>query len=80
MQAVVWAMDHFDTSLRGRQFTTFTDHQSLESQSKCQDKTMNRPSEAFLNYNFVINKKRSEMPADFLIRNSIDAVRIFSHD
>ncbi len=67
IQAMVWAMDHFDTYLRGRQFTVFTDHKLLETQSKRQDKTMNRLTEAFLKYNFVIKyKKGSEMHADFL--------------
>jgi hypothetical protein len=69
MQAMVWAMDHFDTYLRGRQFTVFTDHKPLETQSNRQDKTMNRLTEAFFKYNFVIKyKKVSEMPPDFLSR------------
>ena len=73
MQAMVWAMDHFDTYLRGRQFTVFTDHKPLETQSERQDKTMNRLTEAFLKYDFVIKyKKGSEMPADFLSRNAIE--------
>ena len=72
-------MDHFDTYLRGRQFTVFTDHKPLKTQSKWQDKTMNRLTEAFLKYNFVINyKKGSEITADFLSRNVVDAVGIFS--
>jgi hypothetical protein len=42
---------------------------------------MNRLTEAFLKYNFVIKyKKGSKMPADFLSRNAIDAVGIFSDD
>jgi hypothetical protein len=67
MQAMVWAMDHFDTYLRGRTFTVFTDHKHLETQSKCQGKTMNRLTEAFLKNNLVIMyKKGSEMPAEYL--------------
>ena len=78
MQAMVWGMDHFDTYLRGRRFTVFTDHKPLENQTKRQDKTMNRLTEAFLKYNFEIKyKKGSEMPADFLSRNAIDAVSPF---
>jgi hypothetical protein len=39
---------------------------------------MNRLTEAFLKFSFVINyKKGSEMPADFLSQNGIDAVGIF---
>jgi hypothetical protein len=79
MQAMVWGMDHCDTYLRGRQFTIFTDYKSLETQSKRQDKTMNRLTEAFLKSNFVIKyKKGSEMPADFLSQNANDAVGLFS--
>jgi hypothetical protein len=80
MQAMVWAMDHFDTYLRGRQLPVFTDHKLLHTQSKRQDKTMNRLTEDFLKYNFLIKyKKGSEMLADFLCQNAIDAVGIFSH-
>jgi hypothetical protein len=40
---------------------------------------MNKLNEAFLRYIFVIKyKKGSEKPADFLNRNTIDAVEIFS--
>jgi hypothetical protein len=80
MQAMVWALDHLDTCLRGRrQFIVFTDHKPLETQSKHQDKPINRLTEAFLKYNFVIQyKKGSEMPTDFLSRNAIDALGIFS--
>jgi hypothetical protein len=48
MQAMVWAMDHFDTYLRGGLFTIVTDHKPLKTQSKRQDKTMNRLTKAFL--------------------------------
>ena len=59
----------------------FTDHKPLETQTKRQDKTMNRLTEAFLRYNFDIKyKKGSEMPADFLGRNAIDAVGIFDQN
>ena len=78
MQAMIWGMDHFDTYLRGRKFTVYTDHKPLESQSKRQDKTMNRLTESFNKYDFEIKyKKGSEMPADFLSRNVVDAVGIF---
>jgi hypothetical protein len=31
MQTMEWALDHFDTYLRGRQFADFTDHKPLET-------------------------------------------------
>jgi hypothetical protein len=74
-------MNHFDNYLRGRQFTVCTDHIGLETCNKCQEKTMNRLTEALLRYNFVIKyKKGSEMLADFLSRNINDAVGIFSDE
>jgi hypothetical protein len=48
MQAMDWAIDHFGTYLRGRQFTVFMDSKPLETQSKPQNKTMNTLTEAFL--------------------------------
>ena len=63
MQAMVWAMDHFSTYLRGRQFTVlYTDHKPLEIQGKRQEKTMNRLTEAFLKYNFMIKYEKSSFP------------------
>jgi hypothetical protein len=51
-------MDYSDTCLRDRQLTVFTDHKPLETQSKQQDKIMNRPNEAFLISIFESNSKR----------------------
>ena len=48
MQAIVWAMDHFDTYLRGRRFTVFSDHKPLETHSKRHDKTLSRINEVEL--------------------------------
>ena len=47
---MVWDMEHFDTYLRKRKFTVFTDHKPLETQSKRQDKTMNRLTIAWTKY------------------------------
>jgi hypothetical protein len=42
---------------------------------------MNRLTEAFLKYNTVIKYKNpSQIPANFLSRNAIDAVEIFSKE
>ena len=76
MQAGVWAMDHFDTYLRGRHFTWYTDHKPLEKLGKVHTKTLNRVQEAMLKYDFeIVYKKGSEMPADFLSRNAVDTIR-----
>ena len=42
MQAAILAMEHFDTHLRGRHFTLFTDHRPLEKLGKVHTKTLNR--------------------------------------
>jgi hypothetical protein len=77
---MVWAKDLFCNYLRGKQFTVYTGHKPFETQSKCKEKTINKLTEAFLKFDFVIKyKKRSEMPADFWSRNAIDAVGIFSN-
>ena len=75
MAAGVWAMEHFDTFLRGRHFTWFTDHKPLEKLGKVHTKTLNRAQEAMLTYDFEIRyHKGSEMPADFLSRNAIESI------
>jgi hypothetical protein len=61
--------------LHQEKFTLLADHKPLETHIKRQDKTMNKLTEAFFNYNFVIKyKKDSEMPTYFLSRNAIEAV------
>ena len=81
MQAAVWAMDHFDTYLKGRPFTLFTDHRPLEKLGKVHTKTLNRLQEAMLAYDFEITyKKGSEMPADFLSRNAINSISFENQD
>ena len=75
MQAAVWAMDHFYTYLRGRHFTLVTDHRPLEQLGKVHTRTLNRLQEAMNTFDFdILYKKGSEMPADFLSRNAIDAI------
>lgn len=75
MQAAIWGMDHFSTYLIGRHFTLFTDHKPLEKLGKVHTRTLNRLQEAMNTFDFeIIYKKGSEMPADFLSRNVIDAI------
>jgi hypothetical protein len=76
MQAAIWGMEHFSTYLRGRHFTLFTDHKPLEKLGKVHTKTLYRIQEAMLNFDFdIIYKKGSEMPADFLSRNTINSLQ-----
>ena len=75
MQAAIWGMDHFSTYLRGRHFTLFSDHKPLEKLGKVHTRTLNRLQEAMNSFDFeIVYKKGSEMPADFLSRNVIDAI------
>jgi len=72
MQAAIWGMDHFDTYLKGRHFTLYTDHKPLEKLGKIHTKTLNRLQEAMNIYDFkIVYKKGDEMPADFLSRNTV---------
>ena len=57
MQAMVCDIEHFNTYLRRRKFTVFTDQKTLEMQSKRQDKTMSRLTEAWIKYDFDIKYK-----------------------
>jgi hypothetical protein len=81
MMAGVWAMNHFDNYLRGRKFTLFTDHRPLEKLATVHKKTLNRLQEAMLEYDFVIKYKAgADMPADFLSRNVLAAIDVFTPD
>ena len=81
MMAAVWAMGHFDSYLRGRKFTLFSDHRPLENLATVHKKTLNRLQEAMLEYDFVIkHKSGNEMPADFLSRNVLASIDVFNED
>jgi hypothetical protein len=57
MQAIMWAMGHFDVSLRGRQFSV---HRSQTTGNPKQMQGQNnRQREAFPKNNFVIKYKNS---------------------
>ena len=77
MQAAVWTMDRFHTHLIGRRFTLYTDQKPLEKLNSIHTKTLNRLQLKANEYTFDIkHKKGSEMPADYLSRNTVDAVQI----
>jgi hypothetical protein len=62
MAAIVWAMEHFDTYLKGITFTVYSDE---EAHCKRHEKTLSRLKEAYTQWNFnIAYKKGSEMPAD----------------
>ncbi len=78
MLAASWAMDYFDTYLKGRKFKLFTDHKPLEKLSTIHSKTFYRLREQMNIFDFTIHsKKGSEMPADFLCRNVCEAIDVF---
>jgi hypothetical protein len=75
MQAAIWGMEHFATNLRGRKFTLITDHRPLEKLAKVHTKTLNRLQEIMNAYDFdIMYKKGSEMPADYLSINIVNAI------
>ena len=77
MAAMIWAMEHFDTYLRGQHFTVYSDHKPLETSGKKHERTLSRIQEAFMKWDFEIKyKKGSEMPADFLSRNVVEEINI----
>jgi transposase InsO family protein len=81
MLAASWAMDYFDTYLKGRKFQLFTDHKPLEKLSTIHTKTFYRLQEQMGIFNFTIHyKKGSEMPADFLSRNVCEAINVFDSE
>ena len=75
MQAAIWGMEHFETYLRGKHFILYSDHKPLEKLGKVHTRTFNRLQELMNEFDFEIcYKKGSEMPADFLSRNAVDAI------
>ena len=81
MAAMTWAMEHFNTYLKGRHFTVYSDHKPLETSGKKHERTLNRIKEAFKEWDFTIQyKKGSEMPADYLSRNVLESIEISDED
>jgi transposase InsO family protein len=81
MLACCWGIDHFEVYLRGRKFVIYSDHRPLEKLSCVHTKTLNRLQEKMNNFDFIIQyKKGSEMPADFLSRNALEEINVFTPD
>ena len=81
MAVLTWAIEHFNPYLKGRHFTVFSDHKPLETSGKKHERTLNRIKEAFMEWDFTIQyKKGSKMPADFLSRNVVEAIKISDED
>jgi putative transposase len=73
MAAMIWTMEYFDTYLRGRHFTVFSDH-NPETTGEKHNKTLSRIQEVFMQWDFEIKyKKGTEMPADYLRRNVVES-------
>jgi hypothetical protein len=75
MQAANWGMDHFSTYLSRRKFTLITDHRPIQKLGKVHTKMLHRLQKVMKTYDFdIIYKKGSEMPADYLSCNLINAI------
>jgi hypothetical protein len=79
MLTCCWGIEHFDVHLRGRKFVIYSDHRPLEKLSWVHKKTSSRLEHKMTEYDFVIQyKKGSEMSADFLSRNILDEIDVFT--
>ena len=76
MTAASWAIDHFDTYLRGVHFKLYSDHKPLQGLVKKQSKTLKRLQEQMLDFDFeVIYTKGTDNTApDALSRNPVDDI------
>ena len=75
MSASIWAMEHYSVYLKGKPFNLYTDHKPLVTLKTVHNKTLNRLQELMLTYDFeTIYLMGSEMPADFLSRNVVEAI------
>ena len=76
MAAACYGIDHFDTYLKGRQFTLCTDHRPLEKLGSVHKKTLNRLQQMMLEYDFELRYKegKENQVADFLSRNVVATI------
>ena len=76
-----WGIEHFSSYLKGRKFTLFTDHRPLEKLSTVHKKTLSRLEHAMTEYDFIIQyHKGADMPSDYLSRNVLASIDVFSED
>ena len=81
MLACCWGVNHFDVQFRGRKFVIYSDHKPLEKLSCVHKKMLNCLQDKMNKFDFVIHyKKGVEMPADFLSRNVLEEINIFTPD
>jgi len=70
MLAASWAMDYFDTCLKGMKFKLFTDHKPLET-------LQNFLRSARANEHFQFYSQLHKRPVDFLSQNVCKAIDVF---
>ena len=76
----VFGIEHFSSYLKGRRFDLLTDHRPLvEKLNAVHSKTLNRLQQIMMDYDFEIKYLKGEViPADYLSRNVLDSIDIFS--
>ena len=76
------ALNIFSNYLKGQRFDFLIDHKPLvEKLSAVHSKTLNRLEHIMLDYDFKIKYLKGQViPADYLSRNVLDSIDIFSDD
>ena len=74
-----WGKDHFEVYLPGLKFVIYSNHRPLEKLSCVHDKMLNCLKQKMNEVDFIIQYKKGwEMPADFLSRNVLEDIQIFT--